>query len=598
MKRRDRKGLTVFLLTMALTIAGVFPVGALTLDPPQPDQEQEAEERAYEVELEGFTVEAGECVTYETVGSEALSEPRDGNYPGELTVTISGPVTVRSGGRLAIGRYAVDGPEASPVLRGELSSEGLIRVEAGGELWINGVTMELSGEGLAIVQEPGALIEIFDTPLEGLCQWSGPVVDNRYASQVEVSLAQGTALTEESLPLEGKVWYNERGRSEYRPLPMEWDLTSCEGQTEGEATVSGAYLDEEGEPLSTMVPVEAAVRWYTPEEIVLVNHSWMGSTVATAQLYYLPPSDEAAEYWGELSRDGGETWERWGECLFDEDEGDHCCIFVLSDSTPRQYRVAAADGDGGRFWRSRAVTLPETAAEDDDPGGNRGGSTDPAPPSREPEPVQDDDDDWEPAFTPKPKPTSEPNPTPEPEPTPEPTLAPALTPLPTSIPEPALTPVPTPAVLPSPSAAVLPVETPEPAAVPEPVSDVLPELVPEREVPAAMAPPVDPPVPAETPAQPSEPAPEPAPTPEPEPALVRETAPAASVPSATPEPIQTPVPKVERISPEPPTPEASPENRPESMPAALQLLLGAAGLGVCALVGVAAAHGGVFRKKR
>lgn len=630
MERRDIKRLTVSMLAMAFIIAGMLPAGAMILDPPQQDQEQEAENRIYEEELEGFTVEAGESVVYQTVGLEALPGPKDGNYPGELTLTLSGPVTVRSGGRLAIGKYAVGGPEASPVLQGELSSEGLIRVEAGGELWINGVTMELSGEGLAIVQEPGALVEIFDTPLEGLCQWGGPMVDNRYASGVEVSLEQGTALTGDHLPREGKVWYNELGRSKYQPLPMEWDITSCEGRTEGEATVSGVYLDENGEPLPAYLPVEAVIHWYTPEEIVLVSQSWMGSILATARLHYLPPSEEATEYWGELSRDDGVTWERWEECLFDEDEGDHSCTFVLSDPTPRQYRLAAADEEGSRVWRSRAVTLPETTEENDDPGGNRGGSTDPAPPSREPEPVPTPEPTPEPALTPEPTPevTPTPEPTPEPDSTsesttepasrPKPTPKPAPTPRPTPepVPTPALTPVPTsapaPAVAsPSPTAAPVPVETPEPTvsgalpvtepegtAVWEPVSNGFPEFVPEGEVPRAMDPPADPPALAETPAHPSAPAPTPVPTSESAPTVAGETAPAVPSPSVTPEPTQTSIPKENLILPEPSPPAEAPEKGPESIPAVFQFLLGAAGLGTCVLVGVAAAHGGLFRRKR
>ncbi len=74
-----------------------------------------------------MTVE--EEAAYFTVMPHLLAAPSGGYYPGELTIELSGAVTVRAGGCLTIGKFAVGGPEASPILR--MGPEGVIRVEAG-----------------------------------------------------------------------------------------------------------------------------------------------------------------------------------------------------------------------------------------------------------------------------------------------------------------------------------------------------------------------------------------------------------------------------------------------------------------------------------
>lgn len=591
MKRQEKKRLWAWALALALTVLNPQTAGAMTLNTSKPEPGQGSAERAYEVSLDTVTVGAGERYDYLTVDPSFSGDPLAQDYcPGELTVELTGPVTVAAGGVLSIGKLAVGGSEPSPVLRGELSPEGLIRVEAGGVLWLNGVTPELSGSGLAIVQEPGAVVEIYDTPLEEeLCRWGGAVADNRYAIGVETALAQGDPLTAERLPSEGRVWLNERGRSEYLRLPMEWDVTPCQGQTGGEAAVFGTYLGMDGQPIPALLPVEARVRWYTPEEIVLTEKSWLGNTAATARLGYRPLPKAATEIWGELSRDGGKSWERWESCGFDESDGHLTCTFSLSDAVPRQYRLTATDEEGSRFWRSEAVLLPKE--ETDDQGGNRGGSTDPVPPSREPAPVEEDDgpeEDWEPgpASEPAAAETAFPLPTPEPTqarlPGPEPTPGPVSTETFDRPPEPEITP---------PSAA-------EELAVlevtfsPEPPPPLAPEPVPLSMPAPEAAAPVAEPLPTEGPSQPPAGA---------VPAAVRESAsPRKPGPGASPAP---------RKRAEGPTPTAAPVSvaamapaegaeAPRALSPALQAGLVLAGLGACALVGVSVAHGGLFRKKK
>lgn len=596
MNRRKRRPWRAWVLALALTAASVPTAAAMTLGASRPKPDGEKVERVYEVRLDAVTIGPGEERSYLTVSSSLADDPLAQNYyPGELTVELTGPITVAAGGRLNIGKLAVGGPEASPILRGELPPEGLIRVEAGGVLWLNGVTPELVGGGIAIVQEPGALVELWDTPIgEELCQWSGPVADNRYAPKVELALARGDKLTAEHLPKKGRVWRSERGRSRYLFLPMEWDLSPCQGQTEGEATISGRYLDEDGTPLPALEPVEARVRWYPPEEIVLTESSWMGSTAASARLGYRALPEEATELWGELSRDGGESWERWDECDFDA-TGDHLtCTFLLSDAVPRQYRLAATDEAGSQFWRSEAVELPEE--ESDDQGGNRGGSTDPLPPSREPEPVEEDD----PAATPAPSPTPSAEPTPIPAPESRETpLSPAE-------------PTPEPTALPLPEeVAVQEVTLPPPPLAPEPV----PSAVPETEAPIAV------PAPTETPAKPEaavkplaagesgpKPAAAPTATPSKPTAVPAATSPEAAAaptetpskptaaPTASPEPTSAPTPSPSEPSPTPRAEGSAPE-APRGSPPALQAALVLAGLGLCAAVGAAVACLGNHKRR-
>lgn len=592
MKRRQKRW-WAWVLALTLAAANGETAAALTLNAPQSGPGQEAGERVYEVSLDVAVVAAGESLSYLTVSPDMAGNPyAQDYYPGELTVEFTGPVTVAAGGVLSIGKLAAGGSEPSPVLRGELPPEGLIRVEAGGVLWLNGVTSEFSGSGLAIVQEPGAVVEIFDTPLEEeQCQWGGVVVDNRYAAKVEIALAQGDALGEGSLPPKGRAWLNEKGRSEYRLLPMEWDISAVGEQTEGTAVVSGTYLDASGLPIPALLPVEARLRWYAPEEIVLTETAWMGDAAASARLGYRPLPEEAEEIWGELSRDGGKSWERWENCHFDEDGDYLTCTFLLPDATPRQYRLAATDWEGKRIWRSEAVSLPEES-DPEDPGGNRGGSTDPAPPSREPEPYDDEDsnsggdtDEQEPspARTQRPAPTPPPAATPVPSPEPSPMPPPAAVPAPTPEPSPTLPPAVTPDPTPKPVAVPMSMEAPgqhlEPLFSPVPEQSLPP--VGERTLAVLTRNKPSPP-PTATPSAAEEPA--------------VATPPVVEEPVTMPEIAASPSPAAEPLPTERAVP-AEEERQERALTPGLQALLAAIGLTLCVLVGVWAARGRAARKK-
>lgn len=588
--KRQKKRWWAWILALTLATVNTETAGALVLNAQQPKPGQEAGERVYEVNLDTVTIAAGEERSYLTINPSLADNPYAKDYyPGELTVEFTGPVTVAAGGVLSIGRLTVGGPEPSPVLRGELSPEGLIRVEAGGVLWLNGVTPEFSGSGLAIVQEPGAIVEILDTSLnEELCRWGGAVADNRYAAKEEIALVQGEPLEASLLPAEGRVWRNEKGKSEYCRLPMEWDTSAIGEQTEGTAVVPGTYLDAGGQSIPALLPVEAYLRWYAPEEIILTETSWMGSSAATARLGYQPLPEEAEEIWGELSRDGGKTWEHWEDCYFDDDNGYLSCIFVLSDATPRQYRLVATDWEEKRIWRSEAVSLPEESDQDDS-GGNRGGSTDPAPPSREPEPYEEDPentDEWEPAPAQTPRPT----------PAPPQILPPAVMPAPTPEPSQALPP------------ADIPAPTPEPVAAPLEISERPPE---PSETPGSPLPPLSKRIAASEQGEwvvalaMNHPSPQPTAAAEAHAAAL----PAAEKPvTVTPSVVEEPVAMPEVTATSNPTLAAEPlptepavpaeEARQESALApGLQALLAAAGLAFCVLVGVLAVRGRALRKR-
>lgn len=171
---------------------------------------------------------------------------------------------------------------------------------------------------------------------------------------------------------------------------MTWDMSGYEGQTDGELTLTGQFLDESGQPLSSLVPLTLRVRWYTPGTLVVTKAEWKGSTVPTVELT-VEELPEFADVWGEVSTDGGVTWTRWEDedrfFIVEVKREGWACIFQLGDETSGLFRVAAEDpwADPYAYWRSESFALspPE---DGEDSGGNRGGSTTPGTPDREPEP--------------------------------------------------------------------------------------------------------------------------------------------------------------------------------------------------------------------
>lgn len=397
----------------SLTAAAADPDGDTgTGDPPalggaaNPDGDsgtQESAGESYTAILDSCTIAEGESLNYTTVSSAFAGEPmEEGYYPGELTIQLTGTVIVEAGGSLGIGTLSIGGPEAHPVLTGT----GQIIVKAGGQLRLTCVVLEPQGQGPMIVQEDGGSVELTATPAaEGAVQWGAPLVNNRYQSPDDLWLEAGTVLTEDMLPASMEIDIQEMGQEVYMEIPLSWDLTGYDGRTRGELVLPGVFLGEDGQPLPSLEPLEITVHWYEAGVLVVTGAEWKGSTVPTVQLTLEELPEDADLIWGEVSRDGGTTWERWEDAdgffvVEIEPEG-WACIFELPDETPGLFRVAAETAwwfDGYACWRSEAFALspPE---DGEDSGGNRGGSTTPDPPEREPEPADRPDPDREDSDT-------------------------------------------------------------------------------------------------------------------------------------------------------------------------------------------------------
>lgn len=549
MARKWTSGLRLLPCALAAALGLLWgPAAALTLDAAQPSGEDTPQAVEHHVTLESRVIGDGETLAYETVAPELAGNPfASGYYPGALTVELTGQIVIEDGGSLGIGTLSVGNEkEQSPVIRCKLRPDGLIVVKAGGSLTLKTAAFDLDGEGLFLVQEPGGSVILDDTPLDqGLIQWAPPTVDNTYDQPDPLWLEAGTLLTEDLLPQALEVWLQDRGDARRVDAPLRWEMAGYDGQTDGELVLTGVFLDEDGAVLPSVFPLEVTVHWVRPDQLVVTGAVWMGQSAASAKLELKELPQGATEVWGEVSLDGGKTWDRWESFALRAGEGSTAGVFYLQDSAPRHFRVRASDEERHRYWVSDKVLLPKDGAEDS--GGNRGGSTTVTRPSRTPAP------------------------TPSPTPTPKPT------PTPTPVPTPAATPKPTPVVTPEPT----PVTTPEPTATPA----TTPE--PTQAVPATAEPTLIP-----------TPAPEPSglpvvipvtPTAEPSPAAT----PSAPVQSDRPE--ETPVPSA-TTEPAPPSPTPSQVPEPPADPAAtpqVQVLAALGGVALCVLVGVT-----VARKKR
>lgn len=546
------KRLCLWLCIWTLAL-GLFsaPAGlAMTLEEVRPDGETTSQATEHHVTLEGRTVGEGETLSYETVAPELAGNPFAADYyPGELTVEITGQIVIERGGCLAIGTLSSgNDKEASPVLRGELAPDGLIVVRAGGSLILKNVTLDLDGEGLFVVQEPGGSVDLTDTePDPSLVAWAAPMVDNTYQQPRGLWLEEGTILTEDVLPGTLDTYLQYQGAQRWRSLALQWDMDGYDGRTVGEYALFGTFLDENGGALASVRPLTLTVHWYQPGRLVITGAVWMGDTAASAKLELKELPEEAAEVWGEVSANGGESWQRWDGFELRRGEAVTTGVFALPDPTPRQFRIRAANEREHLYWMSDSILLPKEETKPDDQGGNRGGSTAVIRPGRTPEPA--------------------PSPTPAPEPTP--------TPIPTPVPIPAPTPTPTPSTMP----------TVEPTPLPsvEPVPTVEPTATPEVTPPAATVPVT----PATLP-----PAPVSTVQPTPAPPVGHGILDMPSTPSA--DPIPTSPLSTAKPTPSPSVGRGIPDAPPSSAPApVLQVLLAAAGVAVCALVGVF-----VARRKR
>lgn len=460
------------LFIVLLSLAMLGNAAAATLEQPTDSAEETVEIPQHTVSLPAQTIAAGECVSFTTVNAKFEGqELPEGYYAGALTVTLEGTIVVEDGGLFSMGTLSVGGSEESPVLQAAPGSGAQIVVKPGGQLDFVDVTLEATEGTYLIVQDPGASV-LFTamTYPEGLVSWSEALVYNPDETVDDVWLEAGTVLTEALLPATLMANVQFEGQETREALPISWDLSTYDGQTDGELVVNGTFLDENQAPLAAFSPLTVTVRWYHPETLAVTEAIWSGKDTPSASLVLLSLPEDA-EVWGEVSTDG-ETWSRWEDFdLAQEVLGAPLAVFVLPDDTQRYFRVAAADYLLGQFWYSEAVCLPEE--ESDDIGGNHGGSITPFPPLREPDPV------------------------PEPEPEPEPELGveqeepqePENTLPPVTQPEPVQPETPAPSQEPEAEEPEEPEETepsqPEEAPLEElPVEEVPAEEAPQEEVPA------------------------------------------------------------------------------------------------------------------
>ena len=411
----------LMIVLLSLTMLG--RTAAATLEQPSDAAEEPAQIPQHTVFLPAQTIGAGESISFTTVAARFEGEELpEGYYAGTLTVTLEGTIVVEAGGVLSMGTLSVGGGEESPVLQAAEGSGAQIVVKPGGRLDFVDVTLEAAEESSLIVQEPGAsvLFTAMTCP-EGLVSWSGALVYNPEETVDDLWLEAGTVLTADLLPQTQTVNVQLEGRETEETLPISWDLSTYDGQTDGTMTLSGTFLDENQAPLNSFAPLTITVRWYHPEELAVTKAIWDGKNAPSASLVLLSLPEEA-EVWGEVS-DDGESWSRWEDFdLIQEASGAPVAVFTLPDDTQRYFRVVAADYLEGQFWYSQAVCLPEEESEDI--GGNHGGSITPFPPLRDPEPV--------PEPEPEPEVPQEPVTLPEetPEETPESTLPPVTQPEP------------------------------------------------------------------------------------------------------------------------------------------------------------------------
>lgn len=345
------------------------------------------------VYLPAQTIGAGETVEFTVVSSEFQDmELPAGYYAGALTVALEGQVIVEDGGLLSIGTLAIGGSEIDPVIQGTLSSGGMIVVKSGGQLRLTGAIFETQGEGWLIVQEPGGSVVFSDmeTPAQPI-SWGPTLVDNSSCSLDPVWLEAGTTLTEAMLPQALEVAVQLEGQETWQTLPLHWDFSQYDGQTDGALTLAGSFLDQDGQPLLSMRPLTVEIQWYMPGTLTVVDSSYTGDETTSATITLLSLPEDVADWgevWGEVSRDG-RNWSRWENfSLLSNSEGLPVGTFFEVDSSPQFYRVAAAFSDEGAYWYSEAVLLFEE--DSDDQGGNHGGSITPIEPDRKPEPPAED----------------------------------------------------------------------------------------------------------------------------------------------------------------------------------------------------------------
>ena len=370
-----------------------FAAYAMVFQPPAEtdDSDEASQTQSYTQTIGDCTIGEGQTLEYTTISSQfAGGNIPEGMYPGELTVEITGQIVIESGGCLSIGTLSIGGTdEAHPVISGTLSDQGLIVVKPGGKLILNSVEFDLQGQGFVIVQQPGGSVELTDTVIQNeFVQWAPETVNNLNDQPDDIWLEEGTVLTQQMLPKTLKTTVEYQGKESDAEVSVLWDLSGYTGITQGEVVVTGTFVNESGQVIQSILPLQIKVQWYSPERLVVTKAEFKGNNACSAELTVLQ-LPEGAQVWGEISEDEGKTWSVFDDVeilsVYDSDslQSQSVVVFYVEDNTPLYYRVAASNVSSAEFWVSDGFLLPNEESEDQ--GGNFGGSISPVTPDRQPE---------------------------------------------------------------------------------------------------------------------------------------------------------------------------------------------------------------------
>ncbi len=336
----------------------------------------------YTVQLSQDDIPQAGCLAFTTIHYSFANRPTPPNmYPGRLTIEITEPIFIPSGVSLDIGTLSIGGNEERPVIKGQFSDTPLITLAEGASLTLRCVDFDISGNGMFLKQEDGVSFDCIDTTIpEEWLEDSTPIVNHQNQAPDDIWLLEGTILESGMLPTSLYTYVQQNGTETLQEIAIQWDLQPYDGRTTGEITLSGTFLDENGNVLASLLPLEITIHWYQPDNLSVQEVTWKGNDLSLVQftLPYLP--ETVCEIWGEVSEDNQKTWVSVPLELQQNDKYGIVCAFQVPSDTAYDCRLAAIDIYGKRLY-SESVRRTE---DGDDTEGNRGGATTPNTPDREP----------------------------------------------------------------------------------------------------------------------------------------------------------------------------------------------------------------------
>ena len=336
----------------------------------------------YTVQLSQDDIPQAGCLAFTTIHYSFANRPIPPDmYPGRLTIEITEPIFIPSGVSLDIGTLSIGGNEERPVIKGQFSDTPLITLAEGASLTLRCVDFDISGNGMFLKQEDGVSFDCIDTTIpEEWLEDSTPIVNHQNQAPDDIWLLEGTILESGMLPTSLYTYVQQNGTETLQEIAIQWDLQPYDGRTTGEITLSGTFLDENGNVLASLLPLEITIHWYQPDNLSVQEVTWKGNDLSLVQftLPYLP--ETVCEIWGEVSEDNQKTWVSVPLELQQNDKYGIVCAFQAPSGTAYDCRLAAIDIYGKRLY-SESVRRTE---DGDDTGGNRGGATTPNTPDREP----------------------------------------------------------------------------------------------------------------------------------------------------------------------------------------------------------------------